>query len=135
MKNYNNYSFNKIKDNKKDEIKRTLQNELNMINNTNFFNMKDNKQLIKLKKDFEIKKNNQNNNINKIHIYNINNKVSIENQYKYCSNVILHNSKKIKQRSYKKDINDKNSESHNICFTDDNREKYHLPIIKGNHIL
>ena len=27
-----------------------------MINNTNFFNMKDNKQLIKLKKDFEIKK-------------------------------------------------------------------------------
>ena len=129
MKNYNNCSSNKIKDNRKDEIKRTLQNELNMINNTNFFNMKDNKQLIKLKKDFEIKNNNQNNNINKIHIYNINNKVSIENQYKYCSNVILNNSKKIKQISYKKDIND------NICFTDDNREEYYLPIIKGNHIL
>ena len=135
MKNYNNYSSNKIKGNKKDEIKKALQNELNMINNTNFFNMKANKKLIKLKKDFKIKKNNQNSNINKINIYNINNKVNIQNQYKYYSNIILNNSRKIKQSSYKKDINDKNNEFHKICFTDDNRENYNLPIIKGNHIL
>ncbi len=132
IKNYNNFSSNIIKENKKEIIKKALQNELNMINNTNFFNMKDNKKLIKLKKENVVENNNKSHDNKKVHIYNIISKDSVGNQYKYCSNIILKNSKKLKHISYKKNMYDKNNESHKICLTDIIQEKYKLPIIKGN---
>lgn len=131
LKKLHNYS-NIIKENKKDKIKKELQNELNMINNTHFFNLEDDKKLISLKNDRELKNSINNNNNKKIHIYNIISQDNIKNEHNNLANIYVNNSNKMIKKHMNK------NQSKKICITNDNLENYKnknlLPIVKGNQI-